>query len=151
MEAPYTFRPHTKDDLNFIQNSWGKSYAEGVNGNRLITSKEFHSYHRPIREKILNRPNIAIIVCCSKDSEDLIIGYSIVEKPRESRGLILHYLYVKSAFKQEGIAKQLIKKSCVDRPILYTHSTTLAGKIIHRYKARQRQDLERFLFTPHLI
>lgn len=150
-DKPYSFRPYLIDDIPFIQSSWGNSYYEGVNGHKLILAEEFHAHHRPIRDRILNKPNIAIIVCASKEDPSLIIGYSIVEKPPQSRGLILHYLYVKQAFKKEKIASHLLEMSCKDRPVLFTHSTIIAGKIMSKLKAKGRQDLDRFLFTPHLI
>ncbi len=149
-DKPYTFRPYLLEDIPFIQNSWGNSYYPGVNGNTLLTPDEFHKRHRPIRDQILHRPNIAIIVCCAHDDPNLIIGYSIVEKP-DCPGLILHYVYVKQAFKNEGIAKHLLKTSCNDRPVMYTHQTIIINKIVQKYKARAREDLERFFFCPHMI
>lgn len=150
-EKPYLFRPYVLSDIPFIQSSWGTSYHDGVNGHKLITPEEFHSYHRPIREKILNKPNIAVIVCASKDDNDLIIGYSIVEKPKESHGVLLHYLYVKQAFKGQQIATELLAKSISEKPVLYTHSTIAAGRIIYKYKLKGKEEFERFLFCPHLI
>lgn len=148
-EKPYRFRPHKIDDLNFIQSSWGSSYYSGHNGNQILRPDEFHAHHRPIREKILNKPNIAIIVCCANEDEDQILGYSIVEKP-EAPCLILHYIYMKNIYKSEKLGWQLLRMSCPDRPVLFTHSTITAGKIINKLKARGREDLERFLFCPHL-
>ncbi len=150
-DKPYIFRPYLLNDIPFIQSSWGNSYFSGVNGHGILLPEDFHSHHRPIRDKILSKSNIAIIVCCSKDDQGLIIGYSIVEKPH-SPGLILHYIYVKQAFKKEGIAKHLIKMSLSERPVLYTHATTIVHKIMSKYKARGKAEVfDRFLFTPHLI
>lgn len=149
--VPYTFRPHLINDLPFLHSSWGKSYYEGVNGHKLLSPEEFHIHHRPIREKILSRPNVAIIICASKEDLGHIIGYIIVEKPPQSRGLILHYIYVKQVFKREGIAHKLIQMAITERPVLYTHSTIIAGKIVNKFKARGREELERFFHAPHLI
>lgn len=152
MEAdkPYKFRPHVEKDLNFIQHSWAQSYYTGGNGNTILYPDIFHSYHRPIREKILLKPNIAIIVCCGSDDEDQILGYSIVEKP-DSPCLILHYIYMKQLYKSEKLGSQLLKLSCPEKPVLYTHLTIAAQNIINKYKKRGREDLNRFWFTPHLI
>lgn len=149
-DKPYVFRGHREEDLNFIQSSWGSSYYSGHNGNQLLAPEEFHSYHRPIREKILAKPNVAIIVCCGLEDKDQILGYSIIEKP-ESPCLILHYIYMKQVYKGEKLGWQLLRMSCPQRPVLYTHSTVTAGKIINKLKSRGREDLERFLFVPHLI
>lgn len=148
-DTPYTFRPYVRDDIPFIQNSWGRSYYTGGYGNTLLSLNEFHAHHRPIREQILEKPNIAIIVCCSKQESTLIIGYVIVEKPEESPGMILHYLYVKQDFKSEGIGKELLFKAIDQRPVLYTHKTIVAGKILSKFK--DSNDLDRFIYCPHLI
>lgn len=146
----YFFRPYEPDDIPFIQSSWGHSYYDGVNGNRFLNPQEFHNRHRPIRERILNKPNVAIIICCAKEAPSLIIGYAILEKPSGTQAIILHYLYVKQAFKTEKIAVDLILQ-IKDRPVLYTHSTIKANKIMNRFKLEKRKELERFLFAPHLI
>lgn len=146
----YFFRPYEPEDIPFIQSSWGYSYYGGVNGNHLLSPQDFHKRHRPIRDKILSNPKTAIIVCVAKESPGLIIGYMILEKPENSQGIILHYIYVKHAFKGENIGQDLIAQ-IKDRPVLYTHSTIQAGKIINKFKANNRTELERFLFAPHII
>jgi hypothetical protein len=149
---PYSFRPYTLDDIPFIHSSWGNSYYLGLNGHTLIKEYEFHSYHRPIRDKILNRPNIAIIVCSTIKDPDLIIAYIILEKPEASPNvMIIHYLYVKHDFKNQGIAKDLFNSSIHSRPILFTHRTNNLINLIHRFRVRSRPEIERCFFAPHLI
>lgn len=129
---PFKLRPYCKDDLNFIQNSWGSSYYKGAEFNDVMSPREFNAQHRPIREEILSRPNAAVIIACSKEDEDLILGWILIEKPKE--GLMLHYLYVKEAFKGEGVSTELLKKALIEKPILVTHMTDRARKIIRKKK-----------------
>lgn len=133
MEAAdvYSLRPHRDTDLNFIQNSWGSSYYKGADFVNFLSPKEFNAQHRPIREELLLNPNVAIIIACNANDEDLILGWILVEKPK-GEGLILHYLYVKEAFKGEGIADELIKKALPNKPIMVTHMTDRARKIIRK-------------------
>lgn len=159
-ENPYTFRPYVPDDLNFIQSSWGHSYYKGANFDRILAPKPFHDHHRPIRERILAKPSTAIIVACAKDAHDVILGYIIVEDPPKPpngfNGMILHYLYVKEAFKKEGIATELLAKSIPSTPVFYTHETELIRRILKdlRIKDHANGKLDRFkdyYFEPHLI
>lgn len=131
MEAVYTLRPYKESDLNLIQNSWGASYYKGSDYTDFISPKEFNKQHRPIREEILKRPNIAIIIACNKLDENQILGWILVEKP-ESKGLIFHYLYVKEAFKGEGVSRELLKKALPEKPIQVSHMTDKARKIIRK-------------------
>lgn len=147
---PFLFRSHVPSDIPFIQHSWGSSYYMGHNGNQILRPDLFHAHHRPIREHILSKPNVAIIVCSGIEDENQILGYSIVEKPN-SPCQILHYIYMKQIYKSEKLGWQLLKMSVPNRPVLYTHSTIVVGKIIKKLKQKGREDLDRFLFCPHLI
>lgn len=145
-KAEYTFRPYRETDVNFILNSWGSSYYKGANYHYALNPDEFHHFHRPIRERLLYSPNIAIIVCCAADAEDLILGWVLVEKSKP-RGLIVHYIYVKEAFKGHGIAKELIERALPDRPVFMTHMTDKARKLM-RFDFDKYKE---FFYTPHLI
>lgn len=159
-EKPYFFRPYTPDDIPFIQGSWGSSYYNNVLNYRFLNPDEFHAHHRPIRESILNKPNVAVIICASKEDPTHILGYSVVESLPNSSAQILHYIYVKTAFRTEREAKdsahgerigsQLVRRSITKRPVLYTHATIAAERILKKYKAKGRTELDRFLFCPHL-
>ncbi len=142
----YLFRPFVAGDLNFVANSWGSSYYKGALYQRHLSPEEFHKHHRPIRDKFFANPNGAIIICASRSDENIIIGWAAVEKP-EAAGLILHYVYVKQAFKGWGIANELIERALPERPILYTHLTERADKIMYSNGDGRFKD---FYYSPHL-
>lgn len=146
MEAEFTLRPHRASDLNFIQNSWGSSYYKGAEYVEFMSPKEFNLQHRPVREDILRRPGAAIIVACNTKDEDHILGWVIVEK-RIGDGLVLHYLYVKEAFKGEGVSDELLKKALPDKPIMVTHMTDRARKIIGKKKSLFKD----YVYAPDTI
>jgi hypothetical protein len=146
MDAVYALRPYKESDLNFIQNSWGASYYKGADYLDYLSPKEFNSKHRPIREELLKKPTIACIIACDSQDEDLILGWILVEKPK-GKGLLLHYLYVKEAFKGEGISEELIKKALPEKPILVTHMTDRARKIIKKKK----EFFKDYYYAHHLI
>lgn len=142
----YFFRPYIENDIPFIQSSWASSYYKGARYNELLTPEEFHLHHRPIREAFFKRGSSAVIICASIEDQDLIIGWIAVEKPKSSPGLILHYLYVKQAFKGEHIASELIGRALPTEPIMFTHLTEKAAKLMNK-------DLKRFnnyFYAPHL-
>lgn len=140
------FRPFVKGDLNFVSNSWGSSYYKGASYQKHLTPDEFHKHHRPIRDKFFANPSGAIIVCASKSDENIIIGWAAVEKP-EANALILHYVYVKQAFKGWGIANELVERALPERPVLFTHLTERAERIMYSSPNNKFQD---FYYCPHL-
>lgn len=129
MEAGYTLRPYRASDSNFIQNSWGASYYKGAEFVTFLSPREFNAQHRLVREEILKSPHTVIIVACGKEDEDLILGWILMQKPK-GKGVILHYLYVKEAFKGEGVSEELLKLARLQKPVLVTHMTDRARKII---------------------
>lgn len=143
----FEFRPYVPGDIPFIQSSWGSSYYDGTGIKHDLSPQEFHEFHRPIREHFLNRPTAAVIVCAWQKDPDTIIGWIAVEKPRKSPGLVLHYIYVKQAFKGEKIAQKLVQMALPMRPIFYTHLTEKANKIMRK----NAEDFTEFIFVPHLV
>lgn len=149
MEADkeYSFRPYKESDLNFIMSSWGHSYYKGYTYQFMLSPKDFHLFHRPIRENIMKRPTVATIVCVAKIDPDLIIGWVAVEKPVDYAGIIIHYLYVKEAFKGRGIASELYKSICPSvGPVFHSHITERADRIIQGHER-----FKRCAYVPHCI
>ena len=146
----FIFRPYTPDDVNFITNSWGISYLEGTAGHKQLTPDEFHHYHRPIRDKVMGNPNATAIVCASKEDPTTILGWILVEKNQDPY-IRLHYLYTKATFQGEGIATRLMQMALPIRPVIYTHSTSKARRIMKENWKSGREDYSRFFFCPHLV
>lgn len=140
-----TFRPYTRDDLAFLHDSWGSSYYDGSRAKKSLTPEEFHRFHRPIRERFFESPDAAVIVCSPDEDGWLIIGWIAVQ--RLPSGIILQYLYVKSAFKTQGIADQLIKRAIPTAPVFYTHITDRASKIM----SKKQDQFSQWRYIPHLV
>lgn len=145
--AEFEFRPYVLDDIPFIQSSWGSSYYAGGSIRTHLSPEEFHDFHRPIREHFFSRPTATAIVCVWKKDPSLIIGWIAVEQPKKSPGMILHYLYVKQAFKHEGVARKLLRMALPTKPVLYTHRTDKAEKLMKKHDDFFKQ----YIFAPHLI
>ncbi len=145
-EAEYTFRPYVNDDIPFIQNSWGTSYYKGASYHHYINPKEFHAFHRPIREAFFLRPTTAVVLCVSKEDQGLIMGWIAVEKPTSGPGIVIHYLYVKQAFKNLGIASSLLNSVTIETPVIYTHITERAQRMMRNSKKRFND----YFQAPHL-
>jgi hypothetical protein len=150
-EAGLSFRTHTDADLPFIHSSWASSYYDGTHAKKYLTPNEFHTYHRQIRERYLARSNKQVLVCTPDDDHWHIIGWIATETIPSA--VILHYLYVKALFRSKDdddkgptIAAQLLKRAIQTSPVVYTHLTEHAAKII----ASKSEQFNQFKYIPHI-
>ncbi len=143
----YSFRSYKESDLNFIMSSWGHSYYKGYTYQYMLSPKDFHLFHRPLRENIIKRPTVATIICSAEIDPDLIIGWIMVEKPENYPGIIIHYVYVKEAFKGRGIASELYKSVVpLIGPVFHSHTTERAERII-----KSHDKYKRLGYAPHCL
>lgn len=140
-----------------IQNSWANNYYENARYKRHFTPEQFNKHHRPLREAILSRPTVAVIIVTSTQDPDLIIGYCIVEKPKDFEAVILHFIYIKKDFRTLGIAKELVSRvTKPERSVFYTHKTGIVQTIFtgSNKQIRNYQTLDKYKswhFMPHMI
>lgn len=132
-------RHRKPEDDNFIFNSllnclyfaghWRSTRK--VDGKHLpLMSREVAFKYRTVLSHVLAKPNVQCRVCSLKDDEDIIIGYSIVEKlPFD---FILHFVYVREDWQRNGIARDLVPET----PTLITHLTK-DGRSVLSHLARK--------------
>lgn len=90
------------DDEACIYSTWRNSaFFSASNPSTISPTKFFTNKSREIKD-ILSKANIK--VACLEDSKETIIGYSV------SRGTHLDWIYVKPAYRMQGIAALLIPK-----------------------------------------
>lgn len=110
------------EDKPFIINSWLKSYKEQPFA-KDIPKDIYYKFHSEIIRDILNRETTKVLLAVATEDEDVIVGYVVLE---EGRINIFHYIYVKRAFNNLGIAKRLIKESGIKKG--YATHLTKSGK-----------------------
>lgn len=139
------FRPYGPSDRNFIESSWADSYFQACRLKDLLSPQDFHAYHRPLRARFFERPNATVIIAAAPDDPDHILGWLALEIVPNAT--LLHYVYVKSSYRRDyGIASKLIERSIPHGPVLYTHFTPRAAKIMATHQDRFHD----FRFSPHL-
>ena len=143
-EAEISFRPLTSEDLRFIHDSWGSSIYKGTQIYKHLTPGEFHSFHRPARERFFQKASSTVMIACPTVDPWLIAGWIAVEQI--PTGIILHYIYVKSTFKGHHIATKLIQNVIKTEPIFFTAMTEQASKIIAKHSSFFRK----YIYVPEL-
>lgn len=91
------------EDYNFIIKTWIKSAYNGGTG-YFERYGVFHKGMDIIIKRKYESGEIDGFVACMEDDEDLILGFAVF-----GLDYCLHYIYVKEAFKKQGIARALLK------------------------------------------
>ena len=122
LESLISLRPMNPDDQRFVASSWFESYWKGA---ALKSGMPFSAYKAGQDMRIRNllaRSQTLIVYATSIPDE--ILGYAVLEPASGS----VHWVYVKSAYRREGIATAL----CKGRFRWYTHASGAAGTRLAR-------------------
>jgi hypothetical protein len=131
-ETPFELltRPLAPGDFNFILNAWMKSYRDSK---RLMRSEVFYAGQQNLIAEIAKRRTA--VVGCDAAAPDWIAGFAVGQLLADGT-LILDYVYVKSPYRERGIALQLVGSLgwCPGTPIIATHMTKQAEKLSRKYE-----------------
>ena len=105
------------DDEAFIMSTWLKGLYYGNSWFRQIPQDTFFDAYRDVITRLAASSEIK--VACLADDPDVILGYSV------SSGPILHWVFVKQAWRKLGLAKDLVNP----RTYVTTHMTTVGQAI----------------------
>lgn len=110
-------RPVRATDLNFIFDSWMKSWR----GSKWAGTTPNHLYYetqRTLIEGLISR-GAKIYIAYPEDHEEVILGWTCSEE--KDGEAVVHYLYVKDPFLGLGIQERLISVLPGSKPGFVTH------------------------------
>ena len=115
----YQIRPANADDIPFIYASWLNSYKTDSHIGLSTTKTVFMDNYKLVIDHILAAADSHVLVACKEDEPHVIFGY-LVSQPN-----ILHYVFVKKAFWNLGIARDLFNTAFFipNEPVQVTHIT----------------------------
>lgn len=113
-------------DVPFIHSTWLKSLRYGNDWFKQIDQKAYFREYNKVIDRILAKPTTLIKIAHLADDPEIILGYAIFE-PGVSRETILHWVYVKQAWRRIGIARLLIP----DNVGTITHLTKMGHMLKH--------------------
>ena len=100
----YIIRDYRDDDLDFVRSTFLKGLYHGDSWFSLIPRSIFMKNYFPVINAMIKSPNNQIKIACLKDSDDVILGFSMMSKNFE----ILHWVFVKAAWRKQGIGRSLL-------------------------------------------
>jgi GNAT superfamily N-acetyltransferase len=117
-------RPATDDDYPFIYDSWLRAYR-GSNFAGPIADIAYYDAYRKTIDQLITRSTSRLIVASLVDVPTEMFGYCCSEQGRLP---ILHWCYVKSKYRQNGIGTMLLDDAIgVRRHYAYTFRTPDSG------------------------
>ncbi len=126
-------RGATKSDMSFIYSTWLRGVYHGCSYYSKMESRAFYSSYTRLIAIVLVPASVRI--ACLPTDPDVIIGYAVIGFTKD----VIHWVYVKSAFRKQGVAKELLKDVTFDT---VTHITDMSSDII---------DKKKFKFNPFLV
>jgi len=124
-------RAATQEDRPLIYATWLRSYKHGAAFPRHIPDETFFEAHHNVVEALLDRSTV--LVAHPPDDPEVILGWSVVEtllpEADEPSPIVVHYVYVKPAFRRAGVARRLLaqvgRAAADGAAVWYSHETYL--------------------------
>lgn len=113
-------RPGEESDFSLIFSTWLKGLKYANSWFNEIESNSYFKHYQGVIETILNSGETTLTVAALKDSEDVVLGYSVTRLPN-----ILHWVYVKPAWRGIGLARDLVPTTIQ----IVTHLTNVGRSI----------------------
>lgn len=120
-EGLYDIRPAKQEDVNFILATWLRGLYYGESWFKEIPKNIFMNNYKRVAQATLSSPKVEVKIACLKEDPDVILGYSVISRNQEA----LIWIFVKTAWRQQGIGKSLLPKDTK----YVTHLTAL-GKTL---------------------
>lgn len=131
-------RQATPDDLRFVRDSWFESYRRGGFAPEIGFDLFSEGQRRLIDHltDVEDRPAI-IRVAYALNAPDEILGWICWEHATDGNQQVLHYVYVKNAYRKMGIAEGLIDRAKNSHGFkFYSHQTRAGIQLAKKYGFR---------------
>jgi len=117
-----SYRLMKTEDVSFIYATMLRGVYYGNEFYRQIEKKSFFNNYAKVLEQLLSRDRVVVVVACLSDDIDVIVGYTIIEPGYG----ILHWCFVKEAWRSKGIATGMLASAKIN---IVTHLTKLGNSI----------------------
>jgi GNAT superfamily N-acetyltransferase len=122
----YIIRFYKPEDKSFIMATSLLGLYYGDSWFSMIPKDIFMDNYKKVFEHFIDSPTTGIAIACLPDDHDVILGYSIVSSDLET----LHWVFVKSAWRKQGIAKSLVPANIK----WVTHLSTTGKDLLRKHK-----------------
>ncbi len=121
----YDIRDFKEGDKALVLATFLRGLYHGDSWFSFIPRKIFMDNYKHVADALLKSPKVTIKVACLKEDPDVILGYSILSSDYQT----IHWCYVKSAWRQQGIARSLVPQF----PTTVTHLSALGKSLLSKF------------------
>jgi hypothetical protein len=121
----YDIRDMQSDDKNFIMATFLRGLYYGDSWFSLIPKQIFMDNYKKFIENLLLSPKVTVKIACLKEDSSVIIGYSVLSSDFQT----IHWTYVKSVWRERGIARSLLPK----HPTTVTHLSKIGLFLLPKF------------------
>lgn len=116
-------RKFNAGDKSFVYATWLRGLYHGSPYWSCTTAKDFYEIMGRHIDEVLKTSEVLVI--SDMTEPDLILGYAVIEGP------CLHWVYIKSEGRTQGLARLLLKDKCIK---YVTYLTSIGDSIRRKYK-----------------
>lgn len=116
-------------DVNFILNSWLKTYKYSGQSVRRVPDSIYFAHYEPLLKKIIKRSDV--YVAALREDEDVIVGYLVIERKAELD--FLHWLLVKDLWQRMGVGSLLLRAAEPKVKTRFTHWTNPIDSLANKF------------------
>ncbi len=128
-------RPYNaQTDTNFVYSTWLRNYKHSSYFAKRIKPSVFFAGHHAVLNHLLAKPAMRLSVACDKNDPETIWGWLACE-PSNLMQTVVHFMFVKDAFRKMGIARTLLNAAGVFdlNKTRFTHWTYPVDEFIRQY------------------
>lgn len=127
--SDFAIRPPSEKDYPFILQSWVRTYARSFDEGPLWPRAIADAVHATV-QRLLARSGVELAIAANPANPWLIIGYVVFERAPD--GPIVHWCYVKDAYRKLGVGSDLIQYARGDLPgrLRITFRTPAASRFV---------------------
>jgi GNAT superfamily N-acetyltransferase len=131
-----TFDSPTADELSLVFDSWANSFKKSP-WSGCVPNHLWAELSRAAIADIIDRgARVLVAVQELPEGGRRVLGYSVSEPAKN----VLHWLYVKGAYRGLGVGRALLAETCTPGEWTYTHRTRASDKFLRCTPARFRWD-----------
>lgn len=119
-------RGYSTRDYKYVHSCWLDGLYFGNHVFAEIPEYIFRSKYKEIIDHVLDKPTTEVNIACLKDETSVILGFAVSSQNHDHS--ILHWVYVKPAWRKIGIARDLVPKNTQ----LATHITQIGAAIMRK-------------------
>lgn len=128
------YRPSS--DQPFVYSTWLRNYKHSSYFAKRIKPVVFFAGHHALIAHVLAKPTTQVLIAHPKNDPETILGYLVFEAANETKKPVVHFTFVKEAFRKMGVCKALFESHGInpnEPGMIFTHWCFPVDDLIRKF------------------